>query len=302
MKSFLGKTYKYIFLFVTVIQAVLAFVWLFKRGTTVFDTGLGILSIVAMVLLILKIFVGRFESKRSAVLFVIYILTIPTVLDGAVSKGHIAGLPDAPEASFEELMVQRFVWPRFFEMTDFSEYDFASEGLALSLSASPELLYTDYFPLMRENLSADELSNEYKERVTFSLSSYKKAMAKEMSGEFAAYFFAPVSVVKESFFRLSTTNAYARDYETFSDKSPMLSKIYMRFGCISFLVLTLLGMLSAVMNKEVKAKRVVLSVICIGVIALYNLFFPVRGFDYQNSIVILFIYAMTIFRSLREHN
>ena len=301
MKSFLLSAQKYIFLFATAVQLVLAVVWLVLTKPGLSDLLIGIVSIAAVTALVLFLLKEKFD-KRYVVLILVYVLSMPVVLDTAASKGHIAALPDAPKASMEELMVQRFVWPRFFEMTDFSEYDFASEGLALSLSASPELLYTDYYPLMRENLSGDALSGEYKGRVSFALSSYKKAMAKEMTAEFAAYFFAPVSIVKESFSYLHVTNAYARNYEVFSDKAPLLSKIYMRFGCISFLVLTVLGMLVSIINKEVKAKRVVLSVLFIGAITLYNLFFPVRGFDHKNSIVILLIYAMVVFRSMREHN
>ena len=301
MKSFLLSAQKYILLFVTALQLVLAAVWLVLRKPSVADLIIGIVSIAAVTALALFIF-GKTSDKRLMAVAIVYVLTLPVVLDTAASKGNIAGFPAAPKASFEELMVQRFVWPRFFEMTDFSEYDFASEGLALSLSASPELLYTDYYPLMRENLSDEGLAYEYKERVSFALSSYKKAMAKEMISEFGTYFFAPVSIVKESFSHLETTNLYARNYEAFSDKSPAFSKIYMRFGCISFLVLTLLGMLNALLNKEVKVKRVVISVLCIGVITLYCLFFPVRGFDYKNTVIILLIYGMTVFRSLREHN
>ncbi len=301
MKDFLLSTQKYILYFVTGVQLVLATVWIVLRKPSIADVLIGIVSIVAVTALVL--FLSKRASNRAMIIAaLIYFVTMPVVLDTAVSKDHIAGLPDTPKASIEELMVQRFVWPRFFEMTDFSEYDFASEGLALSLSASPELLYTDYYPLMRENLSDEGLANEYKERISFALSSYKKAMAKETVSEFAAYFFAPVSIVKESFSHLETTNLYARNYEAFSDKSPVLSKIYMRFGCISFLLLTLLGMLNTLLNKEVKVKRVVISVLCIGVITLYCLFFPVRGFDYKNTVIILLIYGMTVFRSLREHN
>ena len=301
MKDFLLSTQKYILYFVTGVQLVLATVWIVLRKPSIADVLIGIVSIVAVTALVL--FLSKRASNRAMIIAaLIYFVTMPVVLDTAVSKGHIAGFPDTPKASIEELMVQRFVWPRFFEMTDFSEYDFASEGLALSLSASPELLYTDYYPLMRENLSNEGLANEYKERISFALSSYKKAMAKETVSEFAAYFFAPVSIVKESFSHLETTNLYARNYEAFSDKSPVLSKIYMRFGCISFLLLTLLGMLNTLLNKEVKVKRVVISVLCIGVITLYCLFFPVRGFDYKNTVIILLIYGMTVFRSLREHN
>jgi len=301
MKDFLLSTQKYILYFVTGVQLVLATVWLVLRKPSIADVLIGIVSITAVTALVL--FLSKRASNRAMIVAaLIYFVTMPVVLDTAVSKGHIAGLPAAPEASIEELMVQRFVWPRFFEMTDFSEYDFASEGLALSVTASPELLYTDYFPLMRENLSSEALAHEYKERVSFAFSSYKKAMAKEMTSEFGAYFFSPVSLVKESFSYLETTNLYARNYETFSDNSPVLSKIYMRFGCISFLFLILLGMLTALVNKEVKVKKVVLSILCIGVITLYNLFFPVRGFDYKNTVIILMIYAPVIFRSMREHN
>ena len=301
MKDFLLSTQKYILYFVTGVQLVLATVWIVLRKPSIADVLIGIVSITAVTALVL--FLSKRASNRAMIVAaLIYFVTMPVVLDTAVSKGHVAGLPDTPKASIEELMVQRFVWPRFFEMTDFSEYDFASEGLALSLSASPELLYTDYYPLMRENLSDEGLANEYKERISFALSSYKKAMAKEMTSEFAAYFFSPVSLVKESFSHLETTNLYARNYEAFSDKSPVLSKIYMRFGCISFLLLTLLGMLNTLLNKEVKVKRVVISILCIGVITLYCLFFPVRGFDYKNTVIILLIYGMTVFRSLREHN
>ena len=301
MKDFLLSTQKYILYFVTGVQLVLATVWIVLRKPSIADVLIGIVSIAAVTALVL--FLSKRASNRAMIVAaLIYFVTMPVVLDTVVSKGHVAGLPDTPKASIEELMVQRFVWPRFFEMTDFSEYDFASEGLALSLSASPELLYTDYYPLMRENLSDEGLANEYKKRISFALSSYKKAMAKETVSEFATYFFAPVSIVKESFSHLETTNLYARNYEAFSDKSPVLSKIYMRFGCISFLLLTLLGMLNTLLNKEVKVKRVVISILCIGVITLYCLFFPVRGFDYKNTVIILLIYGMTVFRSLREHN
>ncbi len=301
MKSFLLSAQKYILLFVTALQLVLAVVWLVLRKPHIIDLLIGIVSVAAVTALTLLVF-GKALNKRLIVLAIVYVLTLPVVLDTAASKGHIAGLPDAPKASFEELMVQRFAWPRIFEMTNFPEYDFASESLSLSLSASPELLYTDYYPLMRENISKEDLPIEYGERISFGLSSHKKIIAGEIASEFSTYFFAPVSLVKESFSYLKTTNLYARNYGSFSDKSPMLSKIYMRFGCISLLLLTLLGMLTTLMNKEVKVKRVVLSVLCIGVITLYNLFFPVRGFDYKNTVIILLIYVMAVFRSLREHN
>lgn len=301
MKDFLLSTQKYILYFVTGVQLVLATVWLVLRKPSIADVLIGIVSITAVTALVL--FLSKRASNRAMIVAaLIYFVTMPVVLDTAVSKGHIAGLPDAPKASFEELMVQRFAWPRIFEMTDFPEYDFASESLSLSLSASPELLYTDYYPLMRENISKEDLPIEYGERISFGLSSHKKIIAGEIASEFSTYFFAPVSLVKESFSYLKTTNLYARNYGSFSDKSPMLSKIYMRFGCISLLLLTLLGMLTTLMNKEVKVKRVVISVLCIGIITLYCLFFPVRGFDYKNTVIILLIYVMAVFRSLREHN
>ncbi len=301
MKKIIDLLHKYVFVAVTLIQAVLATIWFGSAKLTFLKAFIGFVSVAAVVVLMLSV-TKRKIGKKWFYTAAVYIITLPIVLDAALLSGNIAGLPKAPVAGFNKLCVQRFAWPYFYEMGGFEGNDFFEAGTALVLSISPKYLYTDLFPVIDANYPEDEARQIYKGFVTRALGMHKKDNAVQAFCEFTAYAFTPYSVIKDYMSGLGCVSNNGDNYDEFTAGNRRLSSIYFRFAAFAFVFLTVTGLANTIVNKAFSLKRTLIGTGIVVLVSLYDIFFTVRGFDHRNSVLILLVWVCLIIAPLRRRD
>lgn len=241
------------------------------------------------------------EKGQRKILVALYLFSMPLLLDTAVSKGHIAGLPDAPVGTVQELALQRLAWPRLAYSSYYEYYDFLPEDFGLSVTTDSKVLWTDYFPVFDENVSRENKKIIYHELSKSIFSANKKAVIFEASGDFFDNAFAPFTPLAN---RLGKTGSRTgQNFYKFTDFpgarwAALLGSFYFNFGCISFLAVILLNSSCLLMAKKKNVKgRVVLCGAGIVLISLYNCYFTYRGFDYKNCGLIIILWFMSFYRA-----
>lgn len=270
---------------VSVILTLCAVIWLVLKamqGKLFVSSIAGILSVLALSMLVMWLF----KTERKQALFImLFLVCQPFLLDAAVSGKHMCLLPDAPKGTITQLNVQRFAWPQIVDVS--APYDmelgyFADIQVTVT---SPKMLWESFFPLAESKKSTEELSYWYKEIVKEGVDYSKTIVAKGILKDFASYAFANFS---PEFHLSGLTGTYTGDnYISFGAASRFFERFYWHFAVASQVGLLLLSIASLI-GKRKPSKKVNLScLILILAVTLYDIYFPLRGFDYKNAGLII---------------
>lgn len=280
---------------VTLVQLVLGIIWLVNGAISGKASVAGIIYFAAFLVLAVVYYLA---GSKEVGIIVLYIISMPLVIHGLTSKEHIIGMPKAPAGSIEQLAVQRFAWPDLNGMREIEEYTEWPDGLLVGASSDPKFLWTDMFPKIESHLGAAELKRLCKQSVSNGLANNKRGILLDMAAEGGAYLFSPVTVVSGMI--LGNAGRTGADFDEFTEGYPKLFRFYFLFGCFSFAVIFILGVIANIAcHVKIKPVKPILLLI---VIVLYNLFFTVRGFDYKNSVYIIAIWIYILTASLRREN
>ena len=297
MKAVLNLSNKYFFITVTALQTLCAIIWLVIKAK---NGDLSVWGLVTVLSVVLLVTLPVFKDKKTVLLLSIFIFTLPTVL-GTAASGHLFGLPDKPAGSFEQLLVQRFVWPYNSEISYSYYLDVLPSDEITGLSKDAELLFTDLFPAV-ENKYHTYSPEVYKEYARRALESQKSKMLPDMLKEFAEYFFTPVTACANALGITGSADADAYSY--FAEGTGKFGRFYMIFSGTAFVILAAFGIFTGILNKTVPGvKTTLICLMAVILITLYDFFFPVRGFDFRNGCLITLVWAVYIaFYSLKERH
>ena len=289
----INKFYLYI---VTALQVVMAFIWLIIRK----PERLSVLGIVSACVVLCAVgFFFLSKEKKTKFVIAAYLLSFPLILDTAISKGHLALLPNAPVGSIEELNVQRFAWPYLAKISYFSRFDFLNEGIIREASSSTDYLWDEFFPIMEENIDPSFLPEVYREISKTALKSYKSIMAPVLLRDLAYHIFSPVTPY------INLKGAYGsltgQNYSAFISGTKGFGRVYFWFGSYSFLGLLVLGIVNFIADRRfIRVKTFVCGLAAVLFISLYDMYFTFRGFDYKNTAWIIILYALLFLIPLRR--
>lgn len=230
----------------------------------------------------------------------IYILTMPVILDTVVSGEHFAGLPEKPKGSFQELKVQRLVWPYISEMGYSYGLDVMDDLAYVKLSVSSKSLWEDFFPAVEAKYGdyAGEIYNRYTE---LSMESQKRKVIPEIGSDFCDYVFAPVTTELNFFGHTGSFNG--ENYNDLKHRMGEFGRVYYHFGFAAFAIIVALGLLSMFVNKSFPGVKIsIVAFLLVAIISLYDIFFVLRGFDYKNAAPITLIWALYWCGALRGKN
>lgn len=299
MKDKILSVNKIYFIVIALVQAILGIIWV------VLKAGKGHISPVSFFVGIV-IIVGvsmLFMLRKGKVLWIalaLYIITFPTVLDTISQTGHMALLPDKPAGNIYELCVQRFAWPNFYGNDSLTDLSFLPTGIGMELSASPQGLWTKLFPAMEENLGSEEANTCYMEITKSIVSNNKKSITVDLVSDFLSYVAAPVIPVANLH---GISGSYTgENYMDFVDGTGKLGRFYFYFGCVSWAVLLLLGILSCIVKGLPGKKSFWFLFAIIVLMSLYNIFCPLRGFDYKNASIIVICWIFIVLLPIRRKN
>ena len=283
---------------VTAIQLLCAALWLTFRLLSGEKVSFLCLFIALVVIAAVGAFV--FGKRKLWVVSVLFVFTMPQVFHTAAT-GNIALLPDAPRGSIIKLSVQRFSWPNLYKMG----YTYFIEGVdqdnVLNLTTSPEKLWDEFFPGI-EAFYGDYSTEIYKVFVKTSMQSFKGEIVCDILWDFMDHFFAPFTT--ELNLAGIRSGSYSGDnYRDFTAGSRKIGSFYIHFGFASFVGLLILGILSAI--ARVRKPNIHGMLMCLegmALISVYDIFFPLRGFDYKNAAWIMIIAGFYILYAMRDVN
>ena len=282
---------------VTSIQAICAAIWLVLRIRA--GEKISVIGLVVALLLIAAIGAFIFGKRKLWIASVMFVFTMPCVFHTAVS-GNIALLPDAPRGSISQLLVQRLSWPNFYKMGYTYFIEGVDDGNVIGLTTSPEKLWTDFFPRV-EGFYGTFSPEIYKEFAKTSLASFKKEIVCDILMDFTSHIFAPFTT-EFTLLGLSPGSNNGKNYRDFIAGGDF-GRFYLHFGYAAFIGLFVLAVISLVIRtKKPTAHATLLCMEGVALIAFYDIFFPLRGFDYMNGAWIILIWGFYLLYAMRDVN
>ncbi len=297
MKEAVSKINRIYLIAVTSVQAVLAVVLLI---TSIKDKTASLLSLLFVAAVIFAVSFFLMKKNKMWICVAIFVLTMPVVMDSAVSKDHFAGLPNGPKGTIEEIKVQRLVWPYISEMGYSYGLDVMDDEAYIKLAISSESLWKDFFPAV-ESQFGDYSQEIYKRYVELSLESQKRKLVPDILSDFADYFFAPIVTEFNFYGRPGSLNG--KNYQAVKDRMGDFGRMYFHFGFAALVGVVLLGIINMLMNKGFPG--VIVTVVSIALVvcnSLYSIFFPLRGFDYKNAVLISAVWGLYWCMAMRGKN
>lgn len=297
MKECLCNINRIYLLAIAGIQSVCAIVWLIMK---IGDGSISVLSLFSMIILVSVLGLLIFKKNKMWLLAVVFVLTMPQVLDTAVSAGHLAGLPDAPKGNVSQLMVQRFAWPYVSEMAYTYYLDLIDDAEVIRLSMSPEKMWDTFFPTMDGyfGIFAPEVYSKFTKTA---LQTYKTKILPATVGDFFSYYFSPVTTELNS--RGIGLNNNGNNFNVFTNGTGAFGRFYFHFGFAAFAGLVVLSVISMAVNKSLPKGKIVLGMLVLnGIIATYDIICPLRGFDYRNGVLITLIWSFFLIYAMRDVN
>jgi len=257
-----------------------------------------LLSLFAMIILLVFLGFFFFKNKKTWILAVIFVFTMPQILDTASAEGHFAGLPEAPKGSVSQLMVQRFAWPFVSEMGYTYYLDLIDDAEVLRLSMSTDKLWDTFFPAM-EGYFGTFAPSVYSQFTKTALQTYKARIAPAVIGEFLEYYFTPVTTELNMYGLFSNNNG--DNYAYFTENTGRFGRFYFHFGSAALAILIILAAVTMIAGRSCVDRKITMGVILLKtLVSLYCIFFPLRGFDYKNGALITILWCFYLIYVMRS--
>lgn len=283
-EKYTNLTKKYICI-VSVVLAVCALIWLVMQAMQKKLSLLSVAGLFCLIAIALFVVWAFHVDKKEALFVVLFLVCQPFLLDTAVSGTHMLLLPDAPKGSFKELNVQRLSWPQIVDIS--APYDmelgyFADIQVTVT---SPKMLWESFFPLAESKKSAEELDYWYGEIVKEGVDYGKTIVLKGVLKDFCSYAFANFS--PEAHLDGLTGTYTGANYIDFGCAENLICRFYWHFAVACQPVLLLLTVASLLSRRKPNAKTNLVLLAVILLVTIYDLYFPLRGFDYKNAGLII---------------
>lgn len=280
---------------ITLIQVVFAIIWIIMNAAAGKTTVFGIIYFLAFLVLSVLVFL---VGKRTAAFILAYIISMPLVLHTMTSDGHVLGMPEAPAGDIKQLFVQRLAWPELRGMEELYDAPDWANGLLVAATCDPKAMWTELFPEVETHMGPSELNRISESAINYALANNKRGIVLSAAAEGVSYVFSPVAVL----YNLSGSDGSRSgiNYAEFVSLMPKLFGFYFKFGCIAWIFALLTGLFSVFTSQG--RKHIIGCFLILLLFVFYNLFFPVRGFDYKNSVYIIVTWLFFLSGSVRRED